>query len=98
MKNLLLLVNFKKLKKSKVNPKRKDTAIEIYLSRLEEEIFSLDKKLSYSNLTKEERQAIYSLRDDTSIIIKEADKGSGIVVWDREDYLAESRTQLKDKS
>ena len=50
-----------------------------------------------SNLTKEERQAIYSLRDDTLIIIKEADKGSGIVVWDREDYLAEARTQLKDK-
>ena len=84
-------------KKSKFNPKRKDTAIEIYLSRLEEEIFSLNKKLSYSNLTKEERQAIYSLIDDTSIIIKEVDKGSGIVVWDREDYLAEARTQLKDK-
>ena len=84
-------------KKSKFNPKRKDTAIEIYLSCLEEEIFSLDKKLSYSNLRKEERQAIYSLRDDTSIIIKEADKGSGIVVWDREDYLTEARTQLKDK-
>ena len=57
----------------------------------------LDKKLSYSNLTKEERQAMYSLRDDTSIIIKEADKGSGIVVWDREGYLAEARTQLKDE-
>ena len=42
-------------------------------------------------------QAIYSLRDDTSIIIKEADKGSGIVVWDRKEYLAEARTQLKDK-
>ena len=84
-------------KKSKFNPKRKDAAIEIYLSRLEEEIFALDKKLSYSNLTKQERHALYSLRDDTSVIIKEADKGSGIVVWDREDYLAEARTQLKDK-
>ena len=84
-------------KKSKFNPKRKDTAIEIYLSRLEAEIFSLDKKLSYSNLTKGERPAIYSLRDDTLIIIKEADKGSGVVFWDREDYLAEVRTQLKDK-
>ena len=83
--------------KSKLNPKRKDAAIEIYLNRLEEEIFSLDKKLSYSNLKKEERQTIHSLRDDTSIIIKEAEKGSGIVVWDREDYLAEARTQLKDK-
>ena len=84
-------------KKSKFNPKRKDTAIEIYLRLFEEEIFSLHKKLSYSNLTKEERHAIYSLRDDTSIIIKEADKGSGIVVWDREDYLTEARTQIKDK-
>ena len=83
--------------KSIFNPKRKDAAIEIYLSRLEWEIFSLDKNFKYSNLTKEERQAIYFLRDDTSIIIKEADKGSGIVVWDKEEYLAETRTQLKDK-
>ena len=75
-------------KKSKFNPKRKDAATEIYLSCLEEEIFSLDKKLSYSNLTIGERQAIYSLKDDSSIIIKEADKGFGIVVWYREDYIA----------
>ena len=64
---------------------------------MEEETFSLDKKLSWLNLTKEERQAIYSLRDDTLIIIKLADKGSGIVVWDRQDYLVEARTQHKDK-
>ena len=63
---------------------------------MEEELFSLDNKL-HSNLTKEERQTIHSLRDDTSIIINEADKVSGIVVWDREDYLTEARTQLKDK-
>ena len=48
-------------------------------------------------MTKEEREAIYSLRDDTSVIIKEVDKGSTIVIWDTEDYLAEARTQLKDK-
>ena len=78
----IIINRFKK--KSKLNPKRKDAAIEIYLSHLEEEMFSLDKKLNYSNLTKEERQAIYSLRDDTLIIIKEADKGSGIMVWDRQ--------------
>ena len=64
---------------------------------MEEETFSLDKKLSWLNLTKEERQAIYSLRDDTLIIIKLADKGSGIVVWDRQDHLVEARTQHKDK-
>ena len=34
------------------------------------------------------------MRDDTSIIIKEADKGSGVVVWDREDYLKEAEKHL----
>ena len=62
---------------------------------MKDEIF-WDRKLFYSNLTKEERQALYSLKDDTSIIIKEADKGSGIMVRDRDDYLAEARTQLED--
>ena len=52
---------------------------------MEEEILSLEKNISYSNLTTGERNALYSLIDDTSIIIKEADKGSGVVVWDRED-------------
>ena len=37
--------------KSKFNPKGKDAAIEMYLSRLEEEIQAIDTKLNYSNLT-----------------------------------------------
>ena len=85
-------------KKSKFNPKRNDASIEIYLSRLEEEILNIDTNINYSNLTKEERKALYSLRDDTSIVIKEADKGSAVVVWDREDYLAEAEKQLDDKN
>ena len=35
---------------------------------------------------------MYSPRNDTSVIFKEADKDPGIVVWDRQDYLAEPRT------
>ena len=83
-------------KKSKFNRKR-DAALEMYLSRLEEEILSLDGEISYSNLTKGERNALYLLRDDPSIIIKEADKGSVVVVWEREDYLREANSQLSDK-
>ena len=37
-------------KKSTFNPKGKDAAIELYLSRLEEEIMIIDTRLSYSNL------------------------------------------------
>ena len=67
------------------------------MSRLEEEILSLDEKISYSNLTKGERNALYLLCDDPSIIIKEANTGSAVVVWDREDYLREANSQLSDK-
>ena len=56
---------------------------------MEEEILSLDEKMSYHNLTNGEINALYLLRDDPSIIKKEADKGSAVVVWDREDYLRE---------
>ena len=51
----------------------------------------------YNNLTKEERDALYCLRDDSTIIIKGADKGLVAVVWDREDYLKEAYKQLEDR-
>ena len=86
------------LEKSKFDLKRKDAAIELYLSRLEEEISSLYYKVGYSNLRKRERDAIYSLKNDNSIIIKEADKGSAVVVWDRDDYLRETKNQLNNKN
>ena len=31
------------------------------------------------------------------MIINKADKSSGIVVWDRKDYLTEARARLEDK-
>ena len=65
---------------------------------MEEEIPSLEYKVGYSNLTKRERDTVYSLKNDNSIIIKEADKGSAVVAWDRDDYLRESKNQLNDKN
>ena len=46
----------------------------------------------YNNLTREERKTLHDLRNDTSIIIKEADKGKGsvVVIWDKEDYVKEA--------
>ena len=81
--------------KSKFNPPKSDAAIELYLSRLEEKLLNLGPiKHKYNNLTREERKALYDLRNDTSIIIKEADKGSVVVIWDKEDYLKEVEEQL----
>ena len=53
----------------------KDAVIETYLSWLEER--SLDVEIPserFNNLTKDERNAMYNLKDDKSIIIKGADK------------------------
>ena len=37
-----------------------------------------------------------ALTVDQNIIIKPADKGSCVMVWDRKDYLAEEDSQIKD--
>ena len=39
-----------------------------------------------------------SLQNDRSVIIKAADKGSAVVVWDRQDYLNKAEQQLGDSS
>ena len=84
--------------KSSFNPRNKDVIIETYLSCLEERLLDIEiPSKRFNNLTKEEREALYSLKDDRSIIIKGADKGSAVVVWDREDYLKEAYRQLDDK-
>ena len=37
-----------------------------------------------------------SLENDKSVVIKPADKGSAVVVWNRTDYLKEAERQLRD--
>ena len=54
--------------------------------------------LGYSNFSKEEWQSLCSLADDRNIVVKKADKGSSVVVWDRNDYIAEAEKQLNNKS
>ena len=53
-------------------------------------------KEKYNNLTSKERLALYDLKNDKNIVIKGADKGSAVVVWDREDYIKEAEKQLGD--
>ena len=65
------------------------------MSHLEDKISSSDYKVGYSNLTKSERDVVYSLKNDDSKIIKGADKVSAVVVWDREDHLKEAKNQLE---
>ena len=70
--------------KSTFNPPKADASIEIYFSRLEEELFNIcdSYKSGFNNLTLDERDALHFLRNDKSIIIKGEDKGSAVIVWD----------------
>ena len=69
--------------------------MEVFLSKVEAALFKMSSSsIRYSNMPKD---AIRSLADDRNIDIKRADKGSCVVIWDRNDYLPEAGKQLKDK-
>ena len=48
------------------------------------------------NITKSEKEAIADLTNDPTIIAKKADKGSAIVIMNRNDYIEEAERQLSD--
>ena len=87
--------------KSNWKPPPGHPGLELFLSQLEKEIFNglLDDSISVSsNMSSEEWEALRGLADDTSIVIKQADKRSCVVVWCREDYIKEANKQLEDKT
>ena len=49
-------------------------------------------------ITKKEEQAIKELMRDDSIIIRPADKGSGLVILNSSEYLEEIETQIADST
>ena len=85
--------------KSSWKPPKGNPNLEMFLSKVEQDLFKLIETLTrYSNLSSDEWKAIRSLADDRSIVIKKADKGSAVVVWDRVDYIKEAQKQLKDEN
>ena len=67
--------------KSLWNPPTVHPNLEVFLSQIKHELFQIpDMCLPYSNLSKDEWQAIRSLAGNRSIVIKKADKGSCAVI------------------
>ena len=81
-------------KEEQLNPKKstwvpppgKFSSLDHYIQRCRTEIGQLDfrKRIRNQNLTQEELTALKSLRNRTDIVIKPADKGGAVVVWDRD--------------
>ena len=71
--------------------KNRDLFLEAYASALEEMFreFSLKEKC-HCNPTKEEQLALEDLMSYDDIVTKQADKGSAVVVMDKERYVAEA--------
>ena len=69
------------------------------MSEIEDELLKINEDgKNYPNLSKEESSALQDLMKAKNIIIKPADKGSVIVVRDREDYLKECNEQLSNEN
>lgn len=68
---------------------------------IQQDIQYFDKKFKIHstkpNLSKAEVNALKSLQNNSSIVIKPADKGSAVVIMDRDQYIWEGNRQLMDK-
>uniref|UniRef100_A0ABM0MZ22 Uncharacterized protein LOC102800581 n=1 Tax=Saccoglossus kowalevskii TaxID=10224 RepID=A0ABM0MZ22_SACKO len=80
-------------------PGRNDT-LDHYISVCRREIHTIkfnNQKWQNSNITRQERDALNSLKSRRDeIVIKPADKGGAVVVWRRDLYLVEAERQLSD--
>ena len=54
------------------------------------------KKAGKLNITREEKDAFYSLLNNADIVIRPADKGSGIVILDKDDYVNKLQKEMDD--
>ena len=82
--------------KSKWNPKvTKDKHLEETIKMLKSKSLEINNKVK-DNLTSGERKAVIQLKADKSIIIKEADKGSAIVIMDKDYYREKILDMLTD--
>ena len=82
-------------RKSTWNPPKRAPGLELFLSQTEKDILSvLPAKTTNYNLSKEQYLTMRNLQNLQSVVIKPAEKGSAVVVWDKTDYLKEAERQL----
>ena len=75
-----------------------DRFLDVYIAKVIHEIKTAQPQKYKNNLTKQERKALMELKKRKDIIIKEADKGSAVVVMDKDRYINESKRQLGDEN
>ena len=88
-----------KYKKSRWMPEKgRDPWLDMYVDEVTRSILDGVSKNRASNLSREEEQAVLDLLKDDSIIIRPADKGSGVVIMDTTDYFEGLKREVNDPS
>ena len=72
--------------------------MDTYIDEVVKSVLGGFSKSNKSNLTKAERQALLDLMNDKDIIIRPADKGSGVVVMNAKDYFDGLQKEVSDCS
>ncbi|CAJ0966902.1 unnamed protein product [Ranitomeya imitator] len=86
--------------KSQFRPPRGSHAVETFIQFIQNSFHTLRGEVEMGhlhyppNLTLRERQSLQSLKSDSSLVIKPANKGGAIVIMDKSDYLKEIMRQL----
>ena len=79
-------------------PKGRDPCLDLYIEEVTRDVIRSMRKTGTSNMTSEEEQALQHLMKDDGIVIRPADKGSGVVIMNKEDYLEKLAAELHDGS
>ena len=78
-------------------PVQPSVALETYLEEVKLQLANINTITPRNNLPKREQLAIKQLKQNPDINIKRADKGSSIVVLNKEDKIKEGQIQLDDR-
>ncbi|XP_060589882.1 uncharacterized protein LOC132745064 [Ruditapes philippinarum] len=76
----------------------RDKCLDAYIDAVKEEILKGMKKKEVHNISRLEEIAMKDLLEDGTIVIRPADKGSGIVILDSDKYNEDIENELKDAS
>ena len=77
-------------------PPNRDKALDMFISVVESELMNAPEQKNIPNLTADKRLALRNHKRNTDVVIREADKGSAVVVMSCERYIAEAIRQLID--
>ena len=67
-----------------------------YIGNITQDALDFKHRGNPTNLAPQLRNAIHSLRNNSEIIIKPADKGGAIVIWGKDQYVQEAERQLNN--